>query len=75
MAEKSVLTIDELEYVRDVNEFFLRQGHTKYYCFYMPEKREAVRVANELRSLDYFVSVSQNAAAFHLSVSQKEQTK
>lgn len=70
MGEKSVLTIDELEHVRDVNEFFLRPGHTKYYCFWMEEKREAVRVANELRALDYFVSITQGAS-FHLTVSQK----
>lgn len=67
----TVLTMEELEMVRDVNEYFLRPGHQKYYCFHMPEKRQAVRVANELRALDYRVSITQGAT-FHLSVSQKE---
>lgn len=67
---ESVLTMEELEMVRDVNEYFLRPGHQKYYCFHMPKKREAVRVANELRALDYHVSITQGAS-FHLSVSQK----
>lgn len=67
----TVLTQEELELVRDVNEHFLRNDHKKYYCFHMTEKREAVRVANELRALDYRVSITQGAS-FHLSVSKKE---